>query len=476
MQSVREISKELRREDRSIRNRLQSILHDNTFLSNAVMEVFSYGVVPNERCGLWYCKDGEFSTTSYFKSTDGHVNQWDFSLRRLNFHLLKILGEDGGVIIVDSTRRGKRIPDALSKTVPIWCAVLNYLILEEEGQSWPFDREILFVPPGTVPDSERERISQKIPELVENLKKLRIMDGSKLKELLGKGCEGRPRLLRPIWIYPGSSLLRTNVDLFTGEKVMTSKWTAPEDIIPLILCTVSYQCQDGVDKRNGFTYVQGAADDHELWSNGLTPALFWKHIRTLGDPEKSDSELLKFIDGITSAESLSGDSSSLEKILASDIITPNLHLGIIQNGVSLTEQIRKELKKRYSRAIICSESVKPDGGESSDMLSVYPLSSGSKKSSRDLRAQLITIDKMIATNLNRELPILIACNTGADISVCILLVALCKYYNVEWELEIQNSINKTIIRKHLAKIIDKLQGRNVNPARASLNSVNSFLM
>jgi tRNA A64-2'-O-ribosylphosphate transferase len=34
-------------------------------------------------------------------------------------------GDNGSAMLVDSTRRGKRIPDALSKTVPIWCAVIN---------------------------------------------------------------------------------------------------------------------------------------------------------------------------------------------------------------------------------------------------------------------------------------------------------------------------------------------------------------
>ena len=43
----------------------------------------------------------------YFKSTDGHHGQWAFSLRRLNLQLLKVLGEYGGAVVVDSTRRGK---------------------------------------------------------------------------------------------------------------------------------------------------------------------------------------------------------------------------------------------------------------------------------------------------------------------------------------------------------------------------------
>ena len=87
------------------------------------------------RCGAWYTPPDRVAATSYFKSTDGHMHQWDFSLKRATLHLVDILqppaSSDGersaltGCILVDSTRRGKRYPDALAKTVPIWCAVLN---------------------------------------------------------------------------------------------------------------------------------------------------------------------------------------------------------------------------------------------------------------------------------------------------------------------------------------------------------------
>lgn len=36
-----------------------------------------------------------------------------------------MVGQKGGCIIVDSTRRGKRFPDSMSKTIPIWTCVLN---------------------------------------------------------------------------------------------------------------------------------------------------------------------------------------------------------------------------------------------------------------------------------------------------------------------------------------------------------------
>lgn len=41
------------------------------------------------------------------------------------FRFLSILYPQNRCIIVDSTRKGKRVPDALSKTIPIWCATIN---------------------------------------------------------------------------------------------------------------------------------------------------------------------------------------------------------------------------------------------------------------------------------------------------------------------------------------------------------------
>lgn len=41
------------------------------------------------------------------------------------FFCYLLVGQKGGCIIVDSTRRGKRFPDSMSKTIPIWTCVLN---------------------------------------------------------------------------------------------------------------------------------------------------------------------------------------------------------------------------------------------------------------------------------------------------------------------------------------------------------------
>ena len=271
LESLGQINKDIRKENKSIRNRLQSILLDNKFLNDEVLPCFpDFPIIPNERCGLWYVPPEDFKQTSYFKSTDGHTNQWDFSTRRLNFHLFPTLRSSGGIIIVDSTRRGKKIPDALSKTIPIWCAVLNYIMLLSQRGSDDIDiTDVLFTPPETISKTEYDMIARRIPDLVGKLVKLDIVDGNELFILL------QGKLLRPFWVYPGSSLLQSSRDVFTGE-ITGDSWNVPQhaNIIPIILCTISYRAQDGHDKRHGFTYVQGAADDHELWSEGLTPVSY----------------------------------------------------------------------------------------------------------------------------------------------------------------------------------------------------------
>jgi len=123
---------------------------------------------------------------AYFKSTDGHYNGWSFNLRRPNLHILPlIIRHDGYVhwsiielnpmvsqrttltsfsrlIIVDSTRSGKRIPDALSKTVPIWCAVVNEATRMRHGPTNWLESGGLSTPRQAVSLQEHEQIKRLI--------------------------------------------------------------------------------------------------------------------------------------------------------------------------------------------------------------------------------------------------------------------------------------------------------------------------
>lgn len=478
--SLNQINKDIKKEYKSLRNRLQSIVLDYRFLSQEVVPHFpDYPLIPNERCGLWYCNPEDYEQTSYFKSTDGHINQWDFSTRRLNFHLLPTIKDNGGIIIVDSTRRGKKIPDALSKTVPIWCAVLNMLMLDSQKEM--DTGRVLFVPPTSVTPSECDRIKKTLPKLVEKVKQLDVIDGQQLYEQFGG------KILRPFWVYPGSHLLKTSTDPFTGDIIEEiSNVPDNEKIIPIILCTVSYRSQDGVDKRHGFTYVQGAADDHELWSCGLEPEMFWSHQTFLGDQNNSEEQLIKYTSSLIAKKRENSEELGIQAAFqTSDRITLELSLGQIVSNLEIGPTLLEKLQEMYSLVIVLSASVTlastiPKEKAVADFIKVYPLESGSKRSSRDLRIKLPELYPLIEGKLRspivKKKPILICCNSATDMSIGVLLVVLSKNYRADWTLEPSDSINKIIIRKHLTKLISKLQGRNVNPSRATLNSVNSFLI
>lgn len=74
------------------------------------------------------------------------------------------------MIVVDSTRAGKRIPDALSKTVPIWCVVINRAITKRFPSRIPPEWETnLFTPPASVSRQEHHQIEKRVDEWAEGL-------------------------------------------------------------------------------------------------------------------------------------------------------------------------------------------------------------------------------------------------------------------------------------------------------------------
>jgi len=86
---------DLKRSNLSISNRLRSIQQDAAFVARAAA-AFDRPLVANERCGSWYVEPSAKKASAYFKSTDGHTTQWSFSTRRLNLHLLALIGRYDG--------------------------------------------------------------------------------------------------------------------------------------------------------------------------------------------------------------------------------------------------------------------------------------------------------------------------------------------------------------------------------------------
>lgn len=92
------------------------------------------------------------------------MGEWAFSLRRLNLQLVDVVSQHGGCVIVDSTRRGKSMPDALSKTIPFWCCVINKIVFGAEMKG--SEALNLFTPPAAVSESENTQMERRVDGFV----------------------------------------------------------------------------------------------------------------------------------------------------------------------------------------------------------------------------------------------------------------------------------------------------------------------
>jgi tRNA A64-2'-O-ribosylphosphate transferase len=73
-------------------------------------------------------------------------------------------------MLVDSTRAGKRIPDALSKTIPIWCAVINRAVARRFSDALDSNWDnALYTPPGAVSSQEHHQIESLLDNWAEAL-------------------------------------------------------------------------------------------------------------------------------------------------------------------------------------------------------------------------------------------------------------------------------------------------------------------
>ncbi|KAG5365800.1 hypothetical protein CJU89_0191 [Yarrowia sp. B02] len=367
--SFGKLAKDLRKDSRSVKNRVQSVFHDSEHVKR-VSESFNLPLVANERCGRWYIEPKDIAESVYFKSTDGHTNVHSFSTRRLNLHLLDFVKANGGAVIVDSTRRGKPIPDALSKTIPQWCRVINLAVFGSDAPP-------LTTSPIIVGKSEHYEIEKKVDGWVEDFVRTGV-DIEKLKKTLDKP-------VKPIWITP-KDVLHTEPPVYS-------------DFYPLVLCTASEMVQDGTDRRNGYIYVQGAADDHEEWAEKLTPALLWTHKDVLSDMSKTDSELLDYVNSLEDVN---------EKEDSVVVIEPTaLCFGTSENLASFDGiiSVGKEAPKH-------------------DKTFHKALGEG-KKGAKELRTALEPISKFYKENGLVGNKVLVTADSD-DLSICIVLTLFCQ--------------------------------------------------
>lgn len=352
-------------------------------------------------------------------------------------------------VIVDSTRRGKAMPDALSKTVPIWCVVLNRLLFPER-----LGMHDLHTPKNSVVASEHTQMNGKIDQFVQDARSLEL-DISRLRALVKKP-------LIPSWTTP-------------DVKCMTAGDTLG-DYNRIICCTASRRVEGTEGSENG--YIQGAADDHEGWSHGLTPILFWEHEKEL--LKMSEEAIPAFVRQCTEKGDEHKESIDVR------IATTGIFLGTLQD--------RKDMIPYYDAAIIlCSESSTPtppadtNKDPKKSTMTLHIPCKPNKLGSRALRTHLPEIVTFLAplfssTTTNTHPQILIACPNSTDLSVGVALAVLCTFNDDNGCIALKKgptqtsriSIDKTVIRRRLATITTSKP--DANPSRATLQSVHAFLM
>ncbi|CAH2035693.1 unnamed protein product [Thlaspi arvense] len=499
--SIYRAARSIKRRDNSLYNALRSIYQDSIFVNEISQLWPKLPLVANLRCGLWYSP--RFDATCYFKSTDGHTNNLSFNTSRLNLHLPLLAGEKGGCIIIDSTRKGKRFPDSMSKTIPIWSCVLNRSIfnhlkklsntdqLIDAGFNGDNIRELLdkwdcgLHLPLWVSKTEKACIEARLDEWTRQLDE----SGADIASLAS--CLRKP--LRPLWVSQKTVI-------WLNEVPEHDSW----DFIPLILVSGSASGEIQQYRTNSefsSSYIPGAGDDEESWARGLSPNVFWTHVDDLIDSEpylcnKKVAEIVendrvyrahrgeeapqvlvkcsKSSGGINHTKSDEILSLSVpkpkvdEESLVSWLASTNLAVGASQVASKVTsidcilncDQNPISVPQTYHEEHLHL----PMKGSKFDRFSILK----NLPSAVDFAKMKMSLGKKL----------LICCQDGEDISVCVSLAILVSLFNEEGEFDggksfEKKSITKIEMRRMLIFICKYVV--NARPSRGNLKQVLSFL-
>ncbi|KAG2153244.1 tRNA A64-2'-O-ribosylphosphate transferase [Suillus clintonianus] len=398
---------ELRKESKDIHNRIHSVAEDAAFVDQVHRSYPRIPLIPNMRCGAWYTDPGTASNErAYFKSTDGHTGNWSFNLRRPNLHILPLICAHAGLLLVDSTRAGKRVPDALSKTVPIWCAVINRAVLKTtpdmNTDAW---NTKLYTPPGVVSAQEHDQIEQKLDGWADDL---------------AASFYVLPKIqypLRPIWISPSTTVFPKFPDT-----------DAERRFYPVICISASKQVLDGMERRvTGFAYIQGSGDDHELWSMGLTPAQFWKHKATLLHANRNELPTL--------VQTLTSSTNTLDARTNSNASFHPTPIHHVHGRLSIctTHDIRSSIDAELAVVYLSSTDQAPPAFKDRPCVLCIQIPQGKKGQHHFLHSVLPQAIPFILLHLQNARRICIACETGTDTSIGVALAALTKFFDESGE-------------------------------------------
>lgn len=261
----------------SLRNHLLSIIEDSERIENVYNVIGNISIYANKRCGEWYINTNNIRNhcSCYFKSTDGHDQNISFSKTRLNLDVVINAVQNNGVLIIDSTRRGKQFPDSMRATIPIWISIINSIVLHKDDDDYipKIDKS------PTITKSHVALINSMLPDMIKSMPEGIInVIYETLHHILNLP-------LKPFWLaveedgeieWFGEGVEEI-VDQLGNIKIHELGY------IPILMFSCSRVIQELLDNRVlSWTYIQGAGDDEENWAcEGLTAQIFWSKKDTI---------------------------------------------------------------------------------------------------------------------------------------------------------------------------------------------------
>ena len=389
--------------------------------------------------GSWYLSphhdnDTTISTTNntevYFKSTDGHVGTYAISLKRLNIQLLELLHKHDGCYLVDSSVR-KTLPDSFSRTIPIWCCVMNRIVVKYRDELGMNDGNIddwdtqLYTPSSIISPEEHTEISNLIDSRVMLLYHSKaIVDPNRLVKIMTKP-------VRAYWVSNDSVQHDTNQ--FISHD--------PEKFFTIICCNPSFYiegsknhiewiyCGNNDDKNStssiGYYYTPGAADDDTTWGRNLTPQLFYANRAKLLDPSLTEDETDNMIDCIVNEWKLNNDTgmNDYNSTTCNKIGEMNLWIGSRRSGHPNCwdnfDAILNVTENEYPNMIQSIKDQQQLHGKTCYYLQL-PIEEG-KKDKYQLERWLPVGLAFIIHHLQYNRRVLVHCAQGSDRSVAVVL-------------------------------------------------------
>ena len=210
--------------------------------------------------------------------------------------------------------------------------------------------------------------------------------------------------LRPEWITQKSPLRIPEVR---------------REFYPIVCCTASRRVAGAEASEGG--YIQGAGDDSEGWSQGLTPPVFWGYRERLRITPKE--EVPDLIQELIKIETSKAIASTAVRILPTSLAF------VSTLGMTKSPQIMQ-----FDHAVICIEQLAENNpshtAQNGTQTLLHLQCPSGKLGSRALRTQLVQVQSFMAAIFSKEdsPKILFACSTGRDLSVGVALAVLCLWF------------------------------------------------